>query len=63
MQHYAAFHLGLHCLSHLGVSSIQRVKDICGGLCLGLVLWCKLTVLSCFAFILLIKRELVALLY
>ena len=28
MQHYAAFHLGLHCLqkSHLGVCRIQRVN-------------------------------------
>ena len=27
MQHYAAFHLGLHCQSiHLGVSSIRRVN-------------------------------------
>ena len=28
MQHYAAFHLGLHCLqsTHLGVSQIQRVN-------------------------------------
>ena len=30
MQHYAAFHLGLHCLqnAHLGVTSIQRVKQV-----------------------------------
>ena len=28
MQHYAAFHLGLHCLqsTHFGVSGIQRVN-------------------------------------
>ena len=31
MQHYAAFHLGLHCLQKysLGVSGIQRVNSAC----------------------------------
>ena len=29
MLHYAAFHLGLHCLPkyHFGVTSVQRVKE------------------------------------
>ena len=38
MQHDAAFHLGLHCLpqkKHLGVSSIQRVKQ-----CIVIIVWC-----------------------
>ena len=31
MQHYAAFHLGLHCFkrTHLVVSLIQRIKNAC----------------------------------
>ena len=32
MQHYAAFHLGLHCLlesTRLGVSGIQKVNNLC----------------------------------